>query len=344
MIKDGITMGAIRLAIIGLGRFALAHARIWSQIEEIEVVAVCDRNPETFGPFRALFPEARCYTDWKELIDRESPEAVDVLTPEHLHAEPVLYAIGSGAHVFVEKPLASAPDEAEKLIRAAEQYGRIMMTGHVLRFDARYAEAKARILRGETGPIRSIYAKRNNGKKYFSIYNRISPVFILGIHDIDLMHWLFEDDVIEVTAVRSTSGHATEDLIWALLKFGRGGIGILENNWLLPEGAASPADVRTEITGELGSLIIRDPERGIDYIGGASAEQPSLLSGCEVHGRVEGPLARELEHFVSCVRLGRPSDILRPTDAWKAVRVADAIRESARQGRPVRQAPSARPL
>lgn len=329
-------MAAVRLAIVGLGRFASAHARVWSQLKDIEVVAICDRNPDTFAAFRPLFPGANCYTDWKEMIDAESLDALDVLTPEHLHVDPVLYALAAGLHIFVEKPLASTPEEARRLVQAAEAHGRVLMVGHILRFDVRYAEAKARIARGDAGTIRSIYAKRNNGKKYFHLYNRISPVFILGIHDIDMMHWLMDDDVCEVTAVRSSSGHETENMIWSMLKFERGGIGILENNWLLPDGAASFMDVRTEITGEDGSLTIRDPERGMEVIGGTAAEHPSFLTGYEVHGKVGGPLADELAHFVDCVKLGRPSELLKPIDAWKAVRVAWAVRESALQGRPIR--------
>lgn len=329
-------MAAVRLGMIGLGRFAAAHARIWSQLKDVEVVAMCDRNPAAFDAFRPLFPDARCYADWKDMIEKESLDAVDVLTPEHLHVDPVLCALAAGLHVFVEKPLASTPDEAKRLVQAAEEHGRVLTVGHVLRFDARYAEAKARITRGDAGNIRSIYAKRNNGKKYFNLYNRISPVFILGIHDIDMMHWLMDDDVAEVTAVRSSSGHETEDLIWSMLKFKRGGIGILENNWLLPDGAASFMDVRTEITGDDGSVIVRDPERGLEFIGGTAAEHPSFLTGYEVHGKAGGPLADELAHFADCVKTGRPSDILRPIDAWKAVRVAWAVRESALQGRPIR--------
>ncbi|GAA3409139.1 Gfo/Idh/MocA family protein [Paenibacillus hodogayensis] len=329
-------MTTIRLALVGLGRFAQAHARIWSQLHDVEIVALCDSNPNAFAPFLQWFPEARCYSDWKEMIDQEKPDALDVLTPEHLHAGPVLYALAAGVHVFVEKPLAATPEEAAVLADAALKRERVLMVGHVLRFDVRYAEAKARIARGELGAIRSVYAKRNNGKAFFPIYNRISPVFILGIHDIDMMHWLMEDDVVEVTAVRTGSGHETEDLIWSMLKFSRGGLGILENNWLLPSGAPSFMDVRTEITGDDGSMTIRDPERGLEVIGGTSAEYPSFLSGYEIHGKQGGPLSDELAHFIACVKSGRPSDILRPHDAWKAVRVASAIRESAVRGQTIR--------
>lgn len=325
-------MSRIRVGMIGLGRFAAAHARIWSQLVDVEVVALCDPNPQAFEPLRQLFPDAACFADWGEMLREAKLDAVDVLTPEHLHAEPVMAALTAGLDVFVEKPLAASPDEAERLARTAEALGRVLMVGHVLRFDARYAEAKARVARGELGNVRSIYAKRNNARQYFGLYNRISPVFILGIHDIDLMRWLLDDEVEEVRAVRGRSGHETEDLIWAMLRFRRGSIGILENNWLLPGGSPSFMDVRMEITGEQGMIVVRDPEGGISVTSERGMEQPSLLSGFETHGKVWGPLADELAHFAACVRAGSPSGLLRPYDAWQAVRVAEAVRESARCG------------
>lgn len=328
-------MKPVRIGIIGLGRFAAAHARIWAQMKEVEVAAVCDRNPDTFAAFQELFPGTACYTDWKLMIDRERLDAVDVLTPEHLHTDPVLYAMKAGLHAFVEKPLASEPDDAAAMVRASQELGRVLMTGHVLRFDSRMASAKRQVEQGKVGTIRSIYAKRNNGKMYFPLYNRVSPVFILGIHDIDMIHWLMDDEVREVYAVRSASGHATEDMIWSMLRFERGGVCVLENNWLLPGGASSFMDVRMEITGDEGSLIVRDPEGGLEWISGSRTDQVALLGGHEVHGKITGPLAMELAHFIECVQRGTSSDILRPLDAWKAVRVAAAICESAALGRPI---------
>ena len=327
---------SVKIGMVGLGRFALLHARVWKQIQDAEVVALCDRNPDTFPAFLELFPAARCYTDWNEMIADGGLDAVDVLTPETLHADPVLAALSEGLDVFVEKPLASDPWEAESLVQAAERHGRLLMAGHILRFDARYAAAKARIAQGFAGPIRSIYAKRNNGKRFFSAYSRISPVFILGIHDIDLMRWLLEDEVREVYAVRSVSEGRMENMIWAMLAFSRGTVGILENNWLLPDGADSYMDVRMEITGDDGSLVIRDPEQGMTVIGGAFAESPSFLNGYEAHGAVNGPLAQELGHFIDCLKSGRASDILRPQDALQAVRIAWAVRQSALRGERIR--------
>lgn len=329
-------MDKIRLGMIGLGSFAELHARILSRLSNVEVVAACDPNPERHARFREWFPNARFYVEWSDLLADAKLDAVDVLTPEHLHAEPVKAALRQGLHVFVEKPLAHHPDTAAELVREAEIYGRILMTGHLLRFDPRHAAVKERLAKGDPGLIRSIYAKRNNWKFAFSTYNRVEPVFILGIHDIDLMHWYMEDDVRQVYAARSTPEDSeAADMNWAVLHFNKGGIGIIECNWLLPNSGPSPQDVRMEITADKGSMQIIDPEHGVTYIGESGWGVPALLNLHETHGRLGGPLVDELEHFIDCVSVGNPSDILKPIDAYRAVRVAWAVLQSAKTGQPV---------
>ncbi|NOU96152.1 hypothetical protein GC093_23420 [Paenibacillus sp. LMG 31456] len=329
-------MKRIRLGLIGLGRFAELHARIITRLPQVEVTALCDPDPKRQATFKEWFPQARCYESWSDMLTAESLDAVDVLTPEHLHEAPVRDALRAGAHVFVEKPLAHTTEAADRLVQESIDCGRLLMTGHVLRFDQRYISVKERLGGGSLGAIRSIYAKRNNGKRFFSQYNRISPVFILGIHDIDLMHWYMEDEVTEVYAVRSfPAGSAAPDLNSAILRFSRGGIGILECNWLLQDGASSFQDIRMEITAEHGGVHIQDPEASVLYTGKEKTEAPSFSVLHEAHGRIGGALFDELAHFVDCMASGVPSTILRPKDAANAVRVAWAIEQSAAVGHPI---------
>ncbi len=329
-------MNRIRLAIIGLGRFAALHAPILAQMEQVEVTAICDINPDAFAPFQQWFPKAELFTDWQEMLSQRSFDAVDILTPEPDHAAPALAALASGAHVFVEKPMATSADEALQMMQAAEKHGRVLMIGHVLRFDPRYREIKKRLAQKQLGTIRSIYAKRANSRAYFSIYSRIDPVFILGIHDIDLMHWYFEEEVREVHARGSTDAGGRVDLSWAQLTFAGGGIGILENHWLLPEGAPNFMDVRMEITGEAGKLVVQEPEQAIVQVNQEKQEMPVFFAGYEDwNGRIRGALTEELEHFAACAATSRPSSLLRPHDAYRAVLVAEAVKQSMETGRVV---------
>ncbi|THF77315.1 Gfo/Idh/MocA family protein [Cohnella fermenti] len=335
-------MRELRLGIIGLGRFATLHARIWSQMPGVKVTALCDSDAARFPLFKELFPEAECYADWRQMLDSRTFDAVDVLTPEHLHDEPAIAALRAGAHVFAEKPIAHRPEAAARMIEAAENGGKVLMIGHVLRFDPRYAAVKTRLAESPYGRIRTIYAKRNNGSVFFPIYNRVNPVYILGIHDIDLMHWYMDDEVEEVYALRSAPGaDGPPDVSWAMLTFRGGGIGILENNWLLPEGAPAPADVRMEISAERGAVTIIDPEPGVYYSNDRRTDVQGLLNDYVLHGKTGGALAAELSHFAECAMAGRPSEVLRPRDALRALQVAAAVERSAAEGRAVRLSESA---
>ncbi|MCU6712627.1 Gfo/Idh/MocA family oxidoreductase [Paenibacillus sp. J5C_2022] len=333
-------MQQLRIALIGLGRFAQLHAHIWRQLPHVQITALCDRDEDRFAPFREWFPDATCYTDWQEMLASQPFDAVDILTPEHMHAEPAIAAMEVGAHVFVEKPIAHHADAAEAMIRTARQRGRMLMIGHVLRFDPRYIAMKQELQRGAYGSIRSIYAKRNNGTIYFPIYNRVNPVYILGIHDIDLMHWYMEDEVREVYTVRSSRDDGgPADMSWAMLTFRRGGIGILENNWLVPQGAPSETDIRMEITTGQGTLLMKDTTQGVSFSDASGTQSPALLNQYDVHGVIGGPLAYELRHFADCVLAGRPSTVLQPSDALRALRVAAAVEQSAKEGKPVSLSP-----
>lgn len=330
-------MKELKLAMIGLGRFAELHAGIWSRMPGVKVTAICDRDAARFPRFKAWFPDAECYTDWRELLDRQAFDAVDVLTPEHLHDEPTIAALRAGIHVFAEKPIAHRPEAAERMIEAAESGGKVLMIGHVLRFDPRYAAVKDRLAANPFGRIRTIYAKRNNGSVFFPIYNRVHPAYILGIHDIDLMHWYMDDEVEEVYALRSSAEPGgPPDASWAMLTFRKGGIGILENNWLLPGGAPAPADVRMEISAERGAVMIVDPEPGVYFSDDSRTDVHGFFNDHVLHGARGGSLAAELSHFVECARAGAPSEILKPRDALRALRVAACVERSAAEGRVVR--------
>ncbi|MBD2848660.1 Gfo/Idh/MocA family oxidoreductase [Paenibacillus sp. IB182496] len=328
-------MSRIRLGLIGLGRFAEQHLACLRDLPMYEIAAVCDLDGERSA---AVGRELGCpaYTDWRELLAREPLDAVDVLLPEHLHADPVLAALEAGCHVFVEKPLAISSAEAERMIEAAQRAERLLFTGHVCRFDPRYIAVREGAASGAFGRLRTIYARRNNGKRYFDLYRRVNPVFILGIHDIDLMHWLSGSDVEEVYALAPPGAGGGQDALMAMLKFRDGLTGVIENNWLLPDHAPADMDVRMEIVGDEATAQLREPDESLVLWNAHAARAPVPASGAPVYGRAAGPLYAELRHVGECIIAGRPSPILNPGDALRAVAVAEAIAASAVSGKPER--------
>lgn len=327
--------GTLQVGIIGLGRFSRFHLLALRQQPGVRLTAVADVNEERV---REVTAEWGCagYADWSRMLEEERLDAVVVLTPEHHHAEPVMKALERGAHVFVEKPLAVGSEAAENLVKAAEQAGKQLMVGHVCRFDARLIQIRKAVEEGRIGKLRSFYSRRNNPKKYFHIYARTNPIYILGIHDIDLMQWIVDAPVEEVYAKQSFSASGQTDLVWSMLTFADGTIGVIENNWLIPDHAPAEIETVMEIVGDAGIIHHRDPDQSLQFWTDGAVATPASYSWNDTYGRPSGYLLEEMTHFYTCVQKNAPSSILKPRDALAAVRVAEAVIQSCETGIAVR--------
>lgn len=326
-------MDKIKAGIIGLGRFARYHLECLSQMRDVQLVAVADSQRERM---EQVAQDWGCsgYTSGEEMVAAHKLDAVLVLTPEARHVAPVLAAIENGNHVFVEKPLTLDSASAQQLIDRAIKSNRLLMVGHVTRFEPRFIKLRKAIREGKLGALRSMYCRRNNPKKYFPIYKRSHPAFILGIHDIDLMLWLSGSRVTEVFAKCTTTGGAP-DLVWSMLTFDNGSIGVIENQWLMPDHTPSDQDICMELVGEKGTIHVNDPDLTMVLWNDEGVDAPFRSGWHDIYGKLNGPLFYELQHFFDCVRKNAKSEILIPEDALKAVRVAESIVQSCETGLPV---------
>jgi len=93
---------------LGAGYFSRFHYEAWSRIPEVKIVATCDKSkPAT-------------YTDWREMIDREKPDFIDIITPPDTHEEVCVYAAERGIHIACQKPLAPTLDAAKRIVEATK--------------------------------------------------------------------------------------------------------------------------------------------------------------------------------------------------------------------------------
>lgn len=331
-------MKEVRLGVVGLGRFAGLHLQCYKQIPGVRVAAVCDIREEAARPIAADFG-CQAYTDPHLMLKETALDALVVLTPETLHTEAVMAGIDAGCAVFVEKPLATEPAEAQRMVDASVRRGTLLMVGHVTRFDPRYLQMKTAIDNGTIGRVRSIYARRSDGRQYFHIYKRTPAIYTLGIHDIDQIVWYMRELPVEVYAKASSSAEG-EDLVWAMLTFAGGATAVIDSNWMTPNAWPAPQDQVTHIVGDAGVLSFGHPDGAVRVCTETRDEVPYLYGLRDIHGKLEGPLYSELSHFVDCVREGlRTSPVLPASDALRVVRVADAVMRSCAEGMPVRLAP-----
>src|SRR5258708_11506298 len=123
-----------RVAVIGAGSMGRNHARVYREIAGAELVAVVD----TFSDIAeqvARISGSSPYTDVAKMLKEAQPEAVTVAVPTQAHYSAIKRALEAGCHVLVEKPIAATLEEAEELVILADHLHRVLMVGHIERFN-----------------------------------------------------------------------------------------------------------------------------------------------------------------------------------------------------------------
>lgn len=143
----------LRVAGIGAGRRAQAHYRALAQVEGAEVAAICDVDQERAQEAAAPFG-AETYSDYRDMLDAEQPDAVYIITPPNLHAEQVEYAATQKAAIFVEKPVALSVLDARRIRLAVEQGGVLCCVGYQHRYGNPVARARELLAGRELGLTR----------------------------------------------------------------------------------------------------------------------------------------------------------------------------------------------
>jgi len=325
---------AVGVGVIGIGVFGKLHARVCAESAETRLVAACSRREVSVRPLAERYG-IWTTTDYRQLVRRPEVNAVIVCSPDRLHCEHAVAALEAGKHVLVEKPMATTVEECDRMIDAARRSGAKLTVGQILRFVPRYAAAHERIAGGEIGELIHMYARRNNTRSAARhTFGRTTPVFRLGAHDIDFMLWCARSPVVSVCArqvTRLLSPEEGPDCVLALLTFADGAIAALETSHVLPDGSPSAMRALFEAVGTEGSVEVDGAWQGVDVIAGDGLRHPS---GGPIRDRLVGPLVHEVTDFAHCVAEDR-APAVSPEEGREVVRVACAIHESMRSGRPM---------
>jgi predicted dehydrogenase len=130
---------AVRVGLIGAGRMGQRHCRIFSNLRRARLAGVFDLD-QLLGQQVAAQYEAPFYECLDEMLD--NVDAVAIATPTPLHFEQAMRCLQGGLHVLVEKPITETIAQAEALVQAAENSGRVIQVGHIERFNPAYIELK----------------------------------------------------------------------------------------------------------------------------------------------------------------------------------------------------------
>ncbi|NNE93832.1 MAG: Gfo/Idh/MocA family oxidoreductase [Verrucomicrobiales bacterium] len=324
--------------IIGLGWFGEKHAEALSAISHVDIHSICTRTESRLNEVGDRFQVPNRYTDFHEMLADPELESVSIVTMWDQHREPALAALQAGKHVFLEKPMASTVEDCDAIVEAANASDAFLMTGHICRFNPRYAAAKQAISEGRIGKIISMYARRNLPQWVgASVLDKIGPIIGDCVHDTDLMFWFSESRA--VTAYAQTvqfREHANPDLGQVMYRLENGASCILESVWCLPDTTPFQIDERLEVVGTEGSVSIHDTHPNLMIVDKDGSTCPDTTYWPDIHGKLAGALRDELSYFTNCVATGETPAIISPEESREAVKACLAAEESARTGEVVK--------
>jgi predicted dehydrogenase len=282
---------ALRVGVVGVGVMGSNHARVFAEIAGVELVGIADPDPSQ----RAFVSRAlgcKAYTDVAELL-AAGVDAVTIAAPTHLHQPIALACIRAGAHVLVEKPLASSVQEGRDIIGAAKRASLVLMVGHVERFNPA-VEAIKDAIRGED--ILSIAITRVG--PFPPRMSNVGVVIDLAVHDIDLIRWFTDSDITEVQPQLSNAVAEREDIALLQFRTASGVLAHINTNWLTPFKARN-VTVATRGKYVSGDLLTRQVTECFGFQADGSYSMRHLSVG---HAE---PLRTELLSFVDAIRTGR---------------------------------------
>lgn len=143
----------LRVGICGLGDWAWRHVKLLAETGGFEVVAIASRSDAAWERARRDLPGARLFREHTALLAEARPNLVIITTPHHLHAPMSIDALRAGAHVIVEKPMATSVADGKAMIAAARQAGRMLAVYHNRRFDPWLVAAHDIIRSDELGRV-----------------------------------------------------------------------------------------------------------------------------------------------------------------------------------------------
>ena len=287
---DASSQGPVRVGIIGVGVMGFNHARVLAELPYVEVVGLAD--PDRSQAMRVADAlGCAAVADHKTLIGLGLDAAV-IAAPTHLHHAIALDCIAAGLHVLVEKPIAPSVEEGGQIVAAARRAGVTLMVGHVERFNPAVQSIKQAI---EGEQILSIAITRVG--PFPPRMSSVGVVIDLAVHDIDLIRWFTESDIVEVQPQLSSARASREDIALLQFRTASGVLAHINTNWLTPFKART-VHVATQEKYVIGDLLTRQVTECFGFQPDGSYSMRHLSVG---HAE---PLRAELIAFIDAIRTG----------------------------------------
>jgi predicted dehydrogenase len=327
--------GAIRVGVIGYGYWGPNIVRNFTGLENCDLVAVCDKNPNALKRVTRAYPGVRATTDFSEVLRSPDIDAVAVVTPVWTHFELAKAALENGKHVFVEKPFTSTSRQAEELIELAERKNLRIMVDHTFLFNGAVRKIRELVDKGALGPLYYFDSTRVNLGLF---QHDVSVIWDLAPHDLSIMDHVLQQKPEAVVATGGKHFNDLADMAFITVYFPGNLIAHINVNWL------SPVKIRTTLIGGKDKMLvwndlepdekIRVYDKGVDVANGQGLYEllVSYRSGDIWAPKVDATeaLKTELAYFIDCIQNNR-TPINDGAAGLRVVRLLEGAEESLKE-------------
>jgi len=310
-------MNKIKGAVIGLGKMGLSHAAILGAHPDVDLVAVCDTSSLVLDAFKK-YSTIKTYSDYKEMIGKESIDFVLVATPTLFHFPMVKYSLENGLHVFCEKPFSLRVNEGEELVRIANSKWLINQIGYHNHFIGTFKELKRLIQSGILGELvhfmgeayGPVVTKEKGGTWRSKTEEGGGCLYDYASHVINLIQEIIAPPIAASgTQLKSIYSKGVEDAVYGTLQLENGLSGLLSVNW--SDETFRKMSTSLTVQGKNGKIICDateikiylkegSPKEGLNkgwtikYITDLAIPVNFYLRGEEY--------SAQLDHFVDCIK------------------------------------------
>ncbi len=318
----------VAIGVIGYGYWGPNLVRNFHEASDARVVAVSDLDGVKLEAVCRRYPTIRTTTDFRELLNDTSIDAIAVATPVRTHFELGMAALAAGKHLWMEKPMTETPDQARRLLDEARRRGRVLIVDHTFVYTDAVRKISELIRGGDLGRIYYYDSMRIN----LGLFQRdVSVVADLAVHDFSILDYLLDEHPVAVSASGINHFPGTpENLAYVALFYDSGTIAHINVSWL------APVKLRQILIGGSRRMVKYDDlepsekikvyDKGVDY-----TDDPERIFEMRIGYRtgdmwapklgLREALGVEAEHFADCVHNGTLPD----TDAELGLHVVELI-------------------
>lgn len=220
----------MNVAVIGVGNMGQHHARIYSELPQVNLVGICDLDKKRGTDIARLYG-VNYYQQLEDLLEKEALDAVSIAVPTAFHYSVAQTCLKKGINVLLEKPIATNIEDAKKIVSLANKNKIVLLIGHIERFNPSVQKLKSMVENGDMGEITALISRRVGG-----IPPAVSTIDIatdLAIHDVDISNYLLDKLPTKISVNKQRYHSETFDSVEFFLQYGST-TAYIQANWITP--------------------------------------------------------------------------------------------------------------